>query len=394
MDHVVSSHGSPINPDSALSDGFYDSLLSTTDFVSLADAKSYSSLPEDWVVLVTDIVSSKSEIEKGRYKTINLVGASVIAAVKNAVQEEAFPFVFGGDGASLAVPNKYFDLVNDVAARIRRWALDEFQIEIRVGIALVSEIQAAGFQVRVARFGASDSVDFAVFSGGGVKWLERQIKTGAMSIPMAAVGDHPDLNGLSCRWSNIKAKNGNIVSLVVEPSNMGSDDEFFETAKAIISKTDEAIDSGSPIPAEGPSVEYPPPGMGIEARASRAGKSYWVRYIELCVENLFAWVLFRLGWVVGGFDPKHYRRQTGLNTDHRKFEDGLKMTFDCDDATLDWVRKFLDDAKIAGKIKYGISIQSEAFLTCIVIAPTKDDHVHFVDGASGGYSAASKMLSL
>ncbi|MEM7319584.1 MAG: DUF3095 domain-containing protein [Pseudomonadota bacterium] len=372
---------------------FYANIPVTRDFVRLTDARNFHQVPDDWIVLITDVVSSTKEIEQGRYKTINMVGASVIAAVKNAVDISSFPYVFGGDGASLALPDTYLDLVSDVAARVRRWAKDEFDVDLRAGCAHVSEIGSAGHSVKVARFAPSDKVDFAVFSGGGVKWLERKIKSGDLSLEMAESGQHPDLNGLSCRWSNLKSRNGKVVSLVIEPAGEDTDKAFFDVARSVIQKVDKVPNAGNPIPAEGPGVQYPPPGMALEARASRAGRNYWAQLAGISVQNLFAWALFRTGLSIAGFDPIHYQRQTGLNSDHRKFEDGLKMTFDCDGDTLDWLEDFLGRAKAAGTIRYGINVQSEAFLTCIVVSPMQDDHVHFVDGADGGYAVASKAMS-
>jgi hypothetical protein len=36
--------------------------------------------------------------------------------------------------------------------------------------------------------------------------------------------------------------------------------------------------------------------------------------------------------------------------------------------------------------------QTSALVTCISPVPTRADHVHFVDGAGGGYTAASRGI--
>ncbi len=33
-------------------------------------------------------------------------------------------------------------------------------------------------------------------------------------------------------------------------------------------------------------------------------------------------------------------------------------------------------------------------MTCFVPSPTRSDHVHFVDGAAGGYAAAARAVKL
>lgn len=69
------------------------------------------------------------------------------------------------------------------------------------------------------------------------------------------------------------------------------------------------------------------------------------------------------------------------------------MTIDCDAETLEWIKQHLKNARDQGLINYGFTEQSEAFLTCIVMSALNDDHVHFIDGANGGYAAAATMMT-
>lgn len=94
----------------------------------------------------------------------------------------------------------------------------------------------------------------------------------------------------------------------------------------------------------------------------------------------------------GEFDPGHYARTTGANSDFQKFEDGLKMTLDCDPATKSRLIRILDAAREQDIIRYGLFEQDESIMTCIVPSITSDDHFHFVDGARGGYTMAAEGL--
>jgi hypothetical protein len=82
----------------------------------------------------------------------------------------------------------------------------------------------------------------------------------------------------------------------------------------------------------------------------------------------------------------------GANADFRKVEDGLKMTLDCDPDTEAALVAVLEQAATEGVIRYGLHRQDEAMMTCIVPSVQSDDHVHFVDGADGGYTAAAARL--
>src|SRR6187402_2514929 len=78
-------------------DIFYGAIPVFRGFGSLMDPAMYSPLPDDWAVGVADIVESTKAIANQRYKAVNMAGASVIAAVANALEGREFPFVFGGD---------------------------------------------------------------------------------------------------------------------------------------------------------------------------------------------------------------------------------------------------------------------------------------------------------
>jgi Protein of unknown function (DUF3095) len=80
------------------------------------------------------------------------------------------------------------------------------------------------------------------------------------------------------------------------------------------------------------------------------------------------------------------------NTDFRKFDDGLRMTLDCTPELADQLEELLASAEKAGVARWGAHRQTSALMTCFVPSPTRRDHVHFVDGAMGGYAAAARRV--
>jgi hypothetical protein len=86
-------------------DRFLATVPSFARFGQILDPQLYAALPDDWVVGLADVVSSTQAIEAGHYKNVNMAGAAVIAAVSNALGNAPYPFVFGGDGASFALPS-------------------------------------------------------------------------------------------------------------------------------------------------------------------------------------------------------------------------------------------------------------------------------------------------
>ncbi len=135
-----------------MSDGFYQNLKPVAAFEALCDAEAYVPLPEEWWVGVADIANSTEAIAAGRYKTVNMVGAAVISAQRNARPDQAFPFVFGGDGAAFAVPGAEAERARAALGAVQAWARDQFGLTLRAAMVPVSAIRAAGQDVRVARY--------------------------------------------------------------------------------------------------------------------------------------------------------------------------------------------------------------------------------------------------
>lgn len=375
-----------------LQSAFYENLPLLREFTLLADPTKFSTMPDDWVLGIADIVDSTGEIARGRYKTVNTVGAAVISAMINTMNGKLFPYVFGGDGAGFAVPPSQVEAARDTLAALRRWAEEEFSMSLRAALVSVAEIRAAGRDLRVARYAPSTGVDYAMFSGGGLAWAEAEMKAGRSMVEPAEPGALPDLTGLSCRWSNSTARHGQIVSLVVQPTASATERDFADLAQSVLSASEELERAGHPVPENGPPMKWPPPGLDIDAHVSRNGRHMGLQKVALLFQNLLIAILFKSGKRMGQFEPEHYKHMVSSNADFRKFDDGLKMTLDCDPATLKKIEHMLEEARARGKIRYGLHAQDEAMMTCIVPSATRDDHVHFVDGASGGYAQAAAAM--
>jgi len=231
-----------------------------------------------------------------------------------------------------------------------------------------------------------------MFAGGGVSWAEAQMKAGRFDLPAAAPGTQPDLTGLSCRWSHMPARNGFILSVVVQPKDGHAPERFAALCQQVVDLARGLERGGHPVPDGGPGIGWPPPGATLEAHATRGALPLAKRKRQILFETLIGWILFKTGMKMGEFDPRHYRRAVGQNADFRKFDDGLKMTLDCDEETARAIEAVLQKAQSEGVLHYGLHRQTEAMMTCIVPSIHQDNHVHFVDGASGGYTQAASQI--
>jgi hypothetical protein len=371
---------------------FYARLPVFSAFAAVMDPARYAPLPDDWLVGLTDVVSSTQAIEDGRYKAVNTAGASVIAAVTNALSGRPFPFVFGGDGASVAVPARDEEAVRAALAATAAWTRDELGLTLRAALVPVSAVRAQGLEIRVARFAPSPNVSYAMFSGGGLTWAERAMKAGQFPVTPAAAGVHPNLAGLSCRWDDIPASRGVMLSLVLAPVRHG-DRAFRDLVEALLGELESSTEAARPVPEGAPGVGWPPPGLELEARASRRpGEGLFLACLRVGAETLLAFIVMRLGIRIGGFDPAVYRRDVVANSDFRKFDDNLRMTLDCTADLADAIERRLAKARRDNVARFGLHRQSAALMTCIVPSISASNHFHFVDGASGGYALAARSM--
>lgn len=372
-------------------DIFYGAIPVFRGFGSLMDPAMYSPLPDDWTIGVADIVESTKAIANQRYKAVNMAGAAVIAAVTNALDGREFPFVFGGDGASFAVAPGDLARAREALAATAAWVRQDLDLVMRVALVPVRDIRAHGLDVRVARFGPSDNLSYAMFSGGGLGWADAAMKRGEFAVPAAAPGSQPDLSGLSCRFEEIPSARGLILSVLVVPTKDADPRAFRKVIEDIIRLVEQSPDAGRPVPSGGPPLRWPPAGVEYEARAARGGPLLKRRTVVLAI-TLWAYVVMRFGIKVGNFVPKNYVQQVVENSDFRKYDDGLRMILDCTSDLERAIAELLAKAASEKIVRYGLHRQDAAMMTCFTPSVMRSDHVHFIDGARGGYASAATAL--
>jgi len=372
-------------------DTFYGAIPVFRGFASLMDPALYSPLPDDWSIGIADIVESTRAIADKRYKAVNMAGASVIAAVANALEGREFPFVFGGDGASFAVSPDDLARTREAMAATATWVEESLNLVMRVALVPVKAVRAQGLDVRVARFGPSPNLSYAMFSGGGLGWAEAAMKRGEFAVPKADPGTQPDLTGLSCRFEEIPSARGLILSVLVVPARNADPSAFRKVIEDIVVLVERSPDAGRPVPPDGPPLKWPPSGNKYEVSAMRGG-SLWKRRAFVLANTLFIYTVLRLGIKVGGFVPKTYVQQVVENSDFRKYDDGLRMILDCTPELETALTKRLAAAASAAIVRYGLHRQDAAMMTCFTPSALRSDHVHFIDGARGGYASAATAL--
>jgi hypothetical protein len=368
---------------------FYASVPVFDSFADVVKPTSYHPIPDDWTIGFADVIGSTKAIKEGRYKAVNMVGAGVIAAVANALDRRPFAFVFGGDGASFAVSAVDTSKATEALRAMAVFSREELSMELRVAMIPVVAVRAAGRDVRVARFAASPHCAYAMFAGGGLTWVETAAKGGAYALAPGSPGSRPDLSDLSCRWKIARAAQGVVLSVIVMPR--GEDARFAALVEEVVAMALGAQNGGRPITLASLGAGWPGESIALEAAASatkvgsrfKAGLAATGKYL-LGV----AFHTFKLK--AGAFDAVGYASDVADNADFRKFDDGLRMTLDCTPEFADKLEARLQAADDIAE--YGVFRQTNALMTCYVPSITDRGHVHFVDGAGGGYAMAALAM--
>lgn len=378
------------------SNQFYANIPPFDDFSGIADDDNYCVAPDDWHVVIADVKGSTRAIAEGRYKDVNMIGAACINAVLNISQKRCVPYVFGGDGASLMVHSGDVETATRVLLGVRDLAARRFNLSLRVGVVAVAEIhRQSGPRVKVARYRLSPGNELAVFSGGGMELAEQWIKAGDYLLEESYEDNNPDLSGLSCRWEPLASQNGVMLSVLMQAQaadDMANANLYRKLLKDIASITETGDGPVKPICDANLKLRWPPSGLRAEIDTTVGNRNRSWYALELYFYSLLQWVLDRFDITAGGYRGRDYRVELRNNTDYQRFDDTLRILIDCEPAQATAIEVMLESHAQNGVLRYGVHRSDSALMTCLVFNLDKGEHIHFVDGSDGGFTAAAKNM--
>ena len=379
---------------------FYRALPALTTFAEATQGRLQADLPSDWWIVIADVAGSTRAIEAGAYKDVNTVGVACIAAVVNVDRSIELPYVFGGDGATFAVPERLRDAVLPALRAAQKLAREAFNLHLRVGLVRVSDLVAQDARVKLGKLRISPNVTQAVLYGRGWDEAERRIKSaGAAGVLRVIEEEGPaagSFEGFECRWQGVPSFNGHKLALLVMATTadpQASLDTYGRVLRQI-----EAIYGDvaqyHPLRVDRMRLALRPRLLLQELRVRAQGLpplrrlSYLASMVWL---NLAGRLLFALGRDTESVRWSRYRDELVQNSDFRKFDGMLRMVIDGSDAQAAQLQQWLELEFRAGRLAYGIHKSSHALLTCIVQS-YNGQHQHFVDGSEGGYALAAREL--
>jgi hypothetical protein len=379
---------------------FYRDLPALNTFAEAMETSLHIAAPEDWWIVIADIIGSTRAIEAGDYKKVNTVGVACIAAVVNVDRSIDIPFVFGGDGATFAVPESLRISVMTALRGAQRLSREHFGMSLRVGLVRVSDLTGQDFWVHLAKVRLSPHMTQATLSGRGWEEAERRVKSpGAAGVLMLNEGEGPceaRFDGFECRWQGVPSFNDHKLSLLVAAM---SDDPVINlhTYQAVANQIHAIygdVANYHPLRADRMHLTFNPRLLRHEWRVRSTHSGFWAGlgyFAKMLFQNIAGTILFARNMDTESTRWSHYREELVDNSDFRKFDGMLRMVMDGSETQSAALDAYLDSQYRAGRLVYGMFKSREALVTCLVQS-YNGNHMHFVDGGDGGYALAARGL--
>jgi len=378
------------------SDLFYAQLPSFSHFDQFIEPQYYHNLPDDWQIVIADIKGSTQAIADGRYRDVNALGVACIVAVLNACKPLSLPFIFGGDGATFAVPASQRERVLAALAACVEMAAKSFALMLRVGCVPVAQLRAQGWRAAVAKYAVNAHYQQAMLLGDAWSQAERLIKSDERYLTQGVMAaTDVDFSGFECRWNEIPSTQGESVC-VLATALSDHDGEKRQLYREILQQIRAIYGSEvqhHPVPITQLKLSFSWRKLAIESRIRQANQSasLWRYRCNLLLLALAGKYLMQRKITTAATQWGEYKQRLQANTDYRKFDDMLRMVIAGTALQRERLTAYLSSLNRDGKIAFGVHASKAALITCVV-SDYNYRHWHFVDGSDGGYAMAATQM--
>lgn len=381
---------------------FYDRLISLRLPVKdvLSDAKNFVQLPADWHVIVADIVNSTEAVKEGRHPDINLVAAGSLIAALNVARlyKVEIPYFFGGDGGIVIVPAEITAKVLDAMNAHKYNSLQNFSLELRIGSIEVEKIYRAGYEMRIAKLSIGPGFSKPIIIGDGLKYAEQLIKSPVEQTLSETAKDAADvytalnMEGLECRWDAIKppTKNLEVVCFLIEATDPNNQLAVYSNSLKKMDEIYGATEKRHPLSIKNLFLINSLKKFKKEMMA-RYGKWKTFYLLKVFFETMIGKIYFKFNLNVNNLKGQDYLLQVIECSDTLTIDGRINTIISGTGENRAAFIEFLNKEEQKGMLVYGHHVSSESVMTCY-IQHLNNQHIHFVDGADGGYTKAAIEL--
>ena len=356
----------------------------------------FRDVPLDWFVVISDVKNSTEAVNAGRHNDVNLVAAGSLVVALNIAKARniQIPFFFGGDGGTLLVPEQ---LLNEILVGLSRHnvnSIKNFGLELHIGSRQVRDILSTGHFIKLAKVEFGRGLNKAIVVGDGIKVAEQLIKKSSEDEHPVENTDELNLTGLECRWDRIKppAEENEIVCYLIESVDPLKQLEVY---RSVLLKLDEiygSIENRSPLSLDRLKLllNFQKIRKEMLAKYGRWKANYFTfSFLKTIVGKFF----FKFNLNFQNLSGREYLSQLISNADTLVIDGRINTIISGKMDKRIRLLNFLSEQEKNGALVYGYHISKESVMTCY-IENRNAKHIHFVDGADGGYTEAAKKLKL
>jgi len=365
---------------------FYQNLQEFDNLNDISNEYYYETVPNNWYVVATDIINSTQAIEIGKYKEVNMIGALSIVTILNLHKDIDIPFVFGGDGAFLLIPEEFLHQTKQALLAVQKISLEAYNLGLRIGIIPVSDLYSFEKKLLITKLKVSAQYSQSIIKGGGLDYCDVLLKDNTKYHILEKIDTKFKVNtdGLECRWENIPSPKDEILSILIK----AFDDNYYTKILKNIDRILGNSQERHPILKNQLKLSYDKKVLNKEVSLSENRNIFKaLKIIKLKFFNFLGDMMmtFKIGkWT-------NYKNQVVSTTDTEKFDDMLRMVVSSDFTQTKKLEEYLNNEMKNGKLAYGIHKTDSSLMTCLIFE-RHGKQIHFVDASNGGYALAAKML--
>ena len=353
------------------------------------DEEAFTDVPNSWNIIVTDVEKSTQAVQAGKQQLVNLAATGSIVACLNISREKGIeiPFFFGGDGATLIVPNEILNECLFALNLHQERCSISFDFFLRVGYRKVGEMVDKGASLKILKYKRNDLHLMPVILGNALQKAENEIKASPPVTAIEQFNFNLDLNGMECKWDKISPPDNKneIISLIIKAIKV-------EDQSSLYSQILEKIE----LIYGDDTIRHPI----VAKRLKMVNSLSRIKdEVKMKFKNVTPGKLVSSWWrgVMGGWFTKN--TQKGKNyindliqlTETLLLDGSINTVITGNVGQREQLLEYLDGLENDHLINYGYYSSSSSVLSCFVTA-IDDYHIHFLDGENGGYTQASKVL--
>ena len=377
-------------------DNFYKDLSPINlPLAEVFKAEYFTDIPGSWFAIIADVKNSTAAVNAGKHNDVNLVAASSLVVCLNIAKAAKIeiPFFFTGDGGTVFVPAIILPEVLQGLRTHNENSMQNFQLQIHFGCISLTSIKEAGYSIQICKVQVGKNFTKAVIIGNALKYAEQVIKESTNNEDLTETTDTLlNMDGLECRWDKIKAPGemNEIVCYLIEANDHKKQVTIYGN---VLQKMDEifgGLDKRNPLSIDRLKLMLSVNKLKKEmlVRFGKWKKNYFTAaFLRTFIGQLY----FRFNWRINNLRGQQYLEQVITNADTLTIDGRINTIISSSMEKRIKFVEFLNAEEKAGNLIFGHFISRESVMTCY-IENRDEKHIHFVDGADGGYTEASKEL--